>query len=90
MTLREPQLSTCIVQVFQETELQVDTSFSGKIVLKKPCIGDTGKASAVHVHCSDLQVTWLQAILQGDRALNYSLRRGSFKLFLKEERASSQ
>ena len=40
------------------------------MVLKRLCISNTWEGSAVHIHCSDLGETELQAFTPGDRALS--------------------
>ena len=54
-----------------ETKLWVDITLSSKVVLKRPCIRDTGEVLAVHIHCSGLLGDELQAVLLGDRALDW-------------------
>ena len=45
-------------------------SFSGKMVLKRLFVSDSGKTLALHIHCS---------VLLGYRALSHSSKRESFK-----------
>ena len=67
VTLGKPQLCTFTVQVSSETEIWVViwghrawswyNNFSGKMVLKRPFVGDTGEALAVNVYCTHLLET---------------------------------
>ena len=54
----------------QETASGWCDSFSGKMILKRLFVGDTGEASPLHVHCSGLRYTEHQAIFLGVRDLS--------------------
>ena len=58
------------------------SSFSGNVVSNRLFLGDNGEASALQIHCLSLVETELQAILLGDRTLNW-YDRFSRKIVLK-------